>query len=179
MKIASLLTTLLCLTLISSGCASHKSPLSVGAKAESGDRQGLGFDINTNCSLIVGRQVSWWPSSDYHGTVLHSGSYGYVLHAGTYKPECEDAEGIFFKGPAGLDLESVDGKESVKGGIYLPKTDATGIRGHVYLWKPGWGGGWMSFMLPDEFFTGYGNTWVLVNPDGQHLPPPRPMPGVH
>ncbi len=169
MKTLLFYTTLLCLSLIFSGCATHKSPLSVGAKAETGDREGLGFPINTNCSLIVGRQVSWWPATDY----------GYILHKGTYKPECEDADGIFFKAPTGLDLESVDGKESVKGGIYLPKSDATGVRGHVYLWKPGWLGGWKSFMLPDEFFTGYGNTWVLVGPDGQHLPPPHPMPGVH
>ncbi len=99
MKISSLFAALFCLVLVFCGCATHQSPLSVGAKAETGDRQGMSFDINTNCSLIVGRQVSWWPSSDYHGTILDSGSHGYVLHAGTYKPECEDEQGIFFKGP--------------------------------------------------------------------------------
>jgi hypothetical protein len=168
MKITSLFTVLFCLTIAFSGCATHKSPLSVGGKAESGVREGLNFPVTTQTSLLIGRQFPWWPTGDF----------GYDLPAGTYKAECEDDQGVFFKAPSGLSLESVEGKESVKGGIYLPKMGTTGVRGHVYLWQPGWLGGWKSFMLPDEFFSSYGNIWVLLGPDGKRLPPPHPMPGT-
>ncbi len=169
MKTASLFSTLFCLILLSAGCASHESPMSVGRKAEPSTHEGLGFSINTQSSLVIGRQFAWWPETDF----------GYELPGGTYKPECEDADGIFFKAPTGLNLNSVHGTESVKGGIYLPKSGATGLRGHVYLYEPGILGGWKIFVLPDEFFAGYGNTWVLLDANGQHLPAPYPLPGVH
>lgn len=169
MKTASLFATLVCLT-FAIGCASSSGPSrSIGARAETGSRQGLGFPIDTNTTLLVGRQFVWWPAIEH----------GYALPGGPYRAEGEDEKGVFFAAPAGLHLESINGRENVKGGIYLPKTDATGIRGHVYLFMPGWRGGWKSFMLPDEFFSGYGNTWVLVDPDGKHLPPPHPMPLMH
>lgn len=169
MKTASFFTTLVCL-IFALGCASSHGPSrSIGANAEAGSREGLGFPVDTNTTLLVGRQFSWWPAVEL----------GYTLPGGPYKAEGEDEKGVFFRAPAGMHLESIEGRENVKGGIYLPKTDATGIRGHVYLFRPGWRGGWKSFMLPDEFFSGYGNTWVLVGPDGKHLPPPHPMPLMH
>jgi len=168
MKITSLFTALFCLAIVFVGCAFHKSPLSVGGQAESGAREGLNFPVAMNTSLLMARQFPWWPTGDF----------GYDLPAGTYKAEAEDDEGVFFKAPSGLSLESVEGKESVKGGIYLPKEGTTGVRGHVYLWQPGWLGGWKSFMLPDEFFSTYSNVWVLVGSDGQRLPAPRPLPGT-
>jgi hypothetical protein len=97
----------------------------------------------------------WWPELS-----------GYYLPAGVYKPEGEDTNGVFFKSPAGFKLESGTGGTDTKGGLYLPKQDTVGIRGHVYLWMPIFGGRWEVYQLPDQFFSHYGETWKIIPSDG-------------
>ncbi len=89
---------------------------------------------------------------------------GYLLPAGFYEAEREDASGVFFKAPKGTRSLSVAGSAEVEGGIYLPKQNAMGVRGHAYLRLPLVGES--SYFLPDAFFAAYGKSWgVIPGPD--------------
>jgi len=147
---------LLCLAFAFTGCGTHSSLLSVGGKAEFGNRQPMGYPVNAQSTLVMEEPLTWWPELS-----------GYTLPAGVYKTESEDTNGVFFKAPDGFKLGSVTGATDTKGGIYLPKSGTAGVRGHVYLWMPVFGGHWESYDLPDKFFSGYGKTWRIIQTNEQ------------
>jgi hypothetical protein len=150
MKWLASFSILLCFAFGIAGCASHSSLSSVGGKVEPGNRQSLGFPVSALSSLVMTEPLTWWPEMS-----------GYSLPAGVYTAENEDTNGVFFKAPDGFKLESMTGATDTKGGIYLPKLETVGVRGHVYLWMPVFGG-WESYLLPDKFFSSYGKTWRIT-----------------
>ena len=58
-----------------------------------------------------------------------------------------------------MKLLSLTGDTQVEGGIYLPKSGTSGVRGHVYLRVPLVGQ--ESYVLPDKFFSHYGEKWKI------------------
>jgi hypothetical protein len=151
---------LLCFAFAFPGCTTHGSLSSVGGKAEPGNRQPLGYPVDAQSSLVLMDPLTWWPELS-----------GYSLPAGVYAAEDEDTNGVFFKAPDGFKLESVTGATNTKGGIYLPKSGTVGVRGHVYLWMPVFGGHWESYLLPDQFFSHYGKTWRITQTNQQSAAP--------
>lgn len=89
---------------------------------------------------------------------------GYYLPAGIYTAEGEDANGVYFKAPAGVRLLSLAGSTEVTGGIYLPKQGRAGVRGFAYLNLPVRGR--ESYFLPDVFFAAFGKSWIIF-PEGR------------
>jgi len=167
MRLSYPLATSVCLILALAGCATNRDLSSVGAKLEPGVRERLGYPVSTNSSLVMMNDFKWWPEMS-----------GYYLPAGLYKAEREDASGVFFEAPNGFKLQSLTANMDTHGGIYLPKSDTIGVRGHVYLWMPGFGG-WESYLLPDHFFSRYGKTWKILQSEGQPntLQPTADAPG--
>jgi len=153
MKTPSLVAVVLCVAL--AGCATNHSLSSVGGKVEPGNREMMGYPISSESSLVMMAPFTSWPELS-----------GYHLPAGTYKAESEDTNGVFFKAPDGFKVESPTGDTETTGGIYLPKQSSVGVRGHVYLWMPVFGGDWESYYLPDRFFARYGQTWMILQSNG-------------
>jgi hypothetical protein len=156
MKRLASFSILLCFAFTIAGCASNSSLSSVGGKVEPGNRQSLGFPVSGQSALVMTESLTWWPEMS-----------GYSLPAGVYTAENEDTNGVFFKAPDGFKLESMTGATDTKGGIYLPKSGTVGVRGHVYLWMPVFGGHWESYLLPDKFFSSYGKTWRITETNQQ------------
>jgi len=163
MKLLSHITTLACLILTLAGCATKSDLLSAGGKPEPGDREHLGYPVSAQTSVVMMSDFTWWPELS-----------GYHLPAGIYKAESEDTNGVFFKAPDGFKLESATGGTDTKGGVYLPKQGTVGVRGHVYLWMPVFGGHWETYLLPDQFFSDYGKTWKITQSNEQPTTTPEP-----
>ena len=120
-----------------------------------------GYSITAQSSIQLAAYFKYWPEMS-----------GYYLPAGIYKAEREDSNGVFFKAPDGMKLLSLTGSTGVEGGIYLPKLGVSGVRGHVYLHMPLMG--WVSYVLPDKFFSNYCSTWGVMRTNQQPNQSPEP-----
>ena len=163
MKLLSQIATLACLIPTFTGCATNSDLSSVGGIPEPGGKERLGYPVSIQSSVVMMADFKWWPELS-----------GYFLPAGIYRAESEDTNGVFFKAPDGFKLESMTGGTDTKGGIYLPKQGAVGVRGHVYLWMSVFGGHWEQYLLPDQFFSRYGKTWRIAQSNEQPNSPLQP-----
>src|ERR1017187_3441107 len=127
-----------------SGCVTNQSWTMAGRDANSS-----GYPVNAQSTVQLVTYFQFMPSMS-----------GYYLPAGIYTAEKEDANGGFFKAPKGIKSLSLTGSTETEGGIYLPKSDTTGIRGYVYLRMPLLGTS--RYELPDWFFSVYGKKWTIL-----------------
>jgi len=127
-----------------SGCITNQSWTMAGKDANSS-----GYPVNAQSTVQLVTYFQFMPSLS-----------GYYLPAGIYTAEKEDANGVFFKAPKGIKSLSLTGSTETEGGIYLPKSDTTGIRGYVYLRMPLLGTS--RYELPDWFFSAYGKKWTIL-----------------
>jgi hypothetical protein len=122
-----------------------------------------GYPINGQSKIQLATYFKYMPSLS-----------GYYLPAGIYAAEKEDANGVFFKAPKGVKSLSLAGATDVDGGgIYLPKQGGKNVRGYAYVILPVFGR--RPYLLPDDFFSGYGKNWgILKEPNQQSLEPTAP-----
>lgn len=146
----------LTLALAVSGCAGNKAMLAAGGAAEPGNTRHLGYSVTVHSALVLSSEYQCWPPA------AGGESSGYFLPPGVYYAENEDTNGVFFRAPDGFKLLAEKAPLPAPGGIYLPKVDTIGVRGHVYLQKPGAGDKWTSYPLPEEFFSSYVKMWTIA-----------------
>lgn len=143
MKVAPIFASVM---LAFAGCVTnHSQPLTEAETKLSG------YPVNGQSAIELTTYFKFMPSLS-----------GYYLRPGIYRAEKEDANGVFFKAPKGVKLLSLTGNTEVDGGIYLPKSGTSNVRGYVYLRVPL--REYSSYFLPNKFFSAYDKKWTILRP---------------